>query len=189
MSTPPLIVTRHAALVTVIIERGIAPPDTEVIAHATAEQVRDRHVIGVLPLHLAAECSRVTEIPMALTPADRVAMAAGDLSLERTREVAGAPVTYAVERVPFWWQRGAEIHSGWCDQDRHCRCPQPLEVMPLSEAAQSSVTLAEWWAVWSDSNPDGNPHVAEMALPPEQRALSRRVRIATLGPDRWVTGP
>lgn len=94
-----IIVTRHEALVTVIHERGIAPPDTPVYAHATPEIVRGKRVVGVLPHHLSCECDSVVEIPMALTVEDRAALSKGDLSLDRTREIAGAPVEYRVFRL------------------------------------------------------------------------------------------
>lgn len=124
-----IIVTRHQPLVDLIRERHpeLLDGSPEVIAHVTDPSILDgAHVIGVLPMHLAARCARVTEIPMALTPADREAMTRGDLSLERTREVAGAPVTYvvrpqitarraladmarAVGDSPFDWSMGTDI--------------------------------------------------------------------------------
>lgn len=94
-----LIVTRHAPLVALLRERHpeIIGDDPEVIAHVSdPEQIRGREVVGVLPLHLAAVARSVTEVPLALTPADRASMAAGDLPIERLREIAGAPVRYVV---------------------------------------------------------------------------------------------
>lgn len=70
-------------------------PDVEVLTHATAEDVRGKHVFGVLPLHLAAEAALVTEIPLDLRPEERGV----ELDLERLREVAGPAVTYRVERI------------------------------------------------------------------------------------------
>lgn len=91
-----IIVARHPALVQYLIERGVCPEGTPVVAHATPEVVRHNHVYGVLPLHLAAEAALVTEVPLALTPEDRGV----ELSIERMREIAGEPVTYRVERTP-----------------------------------------------------------------------------------------
>lgn len=56
-----LIVTRHAGLVAWLANRGIVG---EVIAHATAENVAGRAVIGALPLHLAALAESVTTVDM-----------------------------------------------------------------------------------------------------------------------------
>lgn len=97
---PPVVVTRHATLVEYLRETGVVGADVQVIAHVESpEQIRDRRVIGVLPLHLACAAMSVTEVPMQLTPADREAMQRGDLPLQRVREVAGKPQTYRVSRV------------------------------------------------------------------------------------------
>ncbi len=96
---PVLVVTRHPALVEYLRETGVVSESAVVLAHVeTPDQIRDRRVVGVLPLHLASVCQSVTEVPMALQPADREAMQRGDLSLERVRQVAGAPQTYVVRR-------------------------------------------------------------------------------------------
>jgi hypothetical protein len=94
-----IIVTRHPALVQVIRERGIAPEGAPVYEHATPDLVRGKRVVGVLPHHLSSLAARVIEVPMALTLEDRQAMQSGDLSLERTREIAGDPIEYSVFRV------------------------------------------------------------------------------------------
>ncbi|MCR4333015.1 MAG: hypothetical protein NUV34_10020 [Sulfuricaulis sp.] len=91
-----LVITRHQPLITLLIERGIITADARVIAHATADDVRDTDVVGVLPLHLAALARSVTEVPLELTLVDRAAMTAGDLPIERLREIAGEAVTYVV---------------------------------------------------------------------------------------------
>jgi len=59
-----VIVTRHQALVEYIFREKIAPQGTKVIPHATAEEVTGMHVIGVLPLHLAALAAKVTVVEM-----------------------------------------------------------------------------------------------------------------------------
>lgn len=88
----PVVVTRHPALVALLRERGLIGADARVIAHASADDVRGRHVIGVLPLSLAALAASVTEVPLALGPADRGA----ELGIERLRAIAGEAVTYRV---------------------------------------------------------------------------------------------
>ncbi len=63
-----LIVTRHPGLVEVLrADFGI---EGKVIAHATPEAIRGKRVVGVLPLHLAAETQSVTEVVLDL-PADK----------------------------------------------------------------------------------------------------------------------
>jgi len=88
----PLIVTRHLALVELLRERGLVAEGVEVLAHATPEQIRGRHVFGVLPLALAAEAESVTEIPLRLTPEQR----GQELSLATLRQIAEEAVTYRV---------------------------------------------------------------------------------------------
>lgn len=87
-----IVVTRHPALVTLLIERGLIEPDTPVIAHATPEEVTGKHVIGVLPLSLAALANSVTEVPLALTSE----MRGKELDLATLRAIAGEAVTYKV---------------------------------------------------------------------------------------------
>ena len=91
-SAEPVVVTRHPALIDLLIERGIIGCNQTVITHATVNDVRGKHVIGVVPLSLARHAARVTEIPLDLAPADRGI----ELSLDRLREVAGQAVTYTV---------------------------------------------------------------------------------------------
>lgn len=93
--TPVIVVTRHPALVDLLIERGIVARGTPVLEHVDDPGVLDgAHVIGVLPLHLACHAVKVTEIPLAMTPADR----GHELDLPRLREIAGEAVTYTVRR-------------------------------------------------------------------------------------------
>jgi len=96
--TKALVVTCHPALVALLKERGIITGDSDVLAHATAEDVRGRHVVGVLPLHLACLAATVTVVELALTPDDRKA----GLGIERLRAIAGEATTYRV------------IEGTWC---------------------------------------------------------------------------
>lgn len=91
----PVVVTRHPALVEYLTELGVVPAGTEVVTHATAEQVRGRHVFGVLPLHLAAEAASVTEVTLRV-PAE---LRGVELTLEQVRQFAGPLTTYKVSRV------------------------------------------------------------------------------------------
>lgn len=88
-----IVVTRHPALVTLLIERGLIEPDTPVIAHATPEDVFGKHVFGVLPLWLASYAEIVTEIPLALTEELRER---GELDLDTLRAIAGEARSYKV---------------------------------------------------------------------------------------------
>ena len=87
-----IIVTRHPGLVEYLHQTGAISGQEPVVDHITAADVRGKHVIGVLPLHLAAEAASVTEIPLALTPVDRGV----ELSAGRVAEIAGPACTYVV---------------------------------------------------------------------------------------------
>jgi len=91
-----LIVTRHPALVELLQEWGIIEGEPKVIAHATPEEVAGRHVIGVLPLRLAALAASITEVSLSLP----VEMRGRELTLEELRQYAGEPRTYTVREVP-----------------------------------------------------------------------------------------
>ena len=100
MSNKYIIVTRHPALVTYILEARIAPVDTPVVTHVTDDDdVRDKHVVGVqdismdaLPMRLAALAATVTEIPLQIPEYLR----GKELSYHDMKEVAGEAVTYVV---------------------------------------------------------------------------------------------
>ena len=89
------VVTRHTALVTYLLELGLITPSTPVVAHATKQNVIDKDVIGVLPLHLAAWTNTVSEIPLNLTPDRR----GRELTLEEVRACAQPLVKYVVRQV------------------------------------------------------------------------------------------
>jgi len=89
----PIVVTRHPALVQYMVEQGLVKKTVDVLTHVDSpEQIRGRHVFGVLPLSLAALTASVTEIPLDLKIEDR----GKELSIERLREIAGTPATYTV---------------------------------------------------------------------------------------------
>lgn len=89
-----IVITRHSGLVDYLIDIGLIDQNTPVIAHATAEDVRDKHVIGVLPLSLAALAASITELPLALPPELRGV----ELTSAEVRQFGGAPITYVVTR-------------------------------------------------------------------------------------------
>lgn len=90
-----IVVTRHEALVAYLREIRLIDETTPVVAHADPVQIVRQHVIGVLPLWLAALAEFVTEIPLDLPPELRGV----ELTLEQVRQYAGEPATYRVERI------------------------------------------------------------------------------------------
>lgn len=87
-----VVVTRHPALVEYLVEIGLTEPGSPVITHADADDVKGKHVIGVLPLRLAVEAASVTEVEMHLRPDQR----GRELSLDEVRAAAGGVTTYVV---------------------------------------------------------------------------------------------
>lgn len=106
MAIQALVVTRHPGLVQFLIEKGYISPDSEIIEHATADNVRGKHVWGVLPHSLSCLCKSFTEIPMNI-PAE---MRGKELTVEQVREFAGEPQTYVVRTQKAL---ADELHSVW----------------------------------------------------------------------------
>jgi len=92
-----VVVTRHPALMGYLVSEGIAPATARVVTHATPEDITGAHVIGVLPLHLAALAACVTVVPLALTPELRGV----ELDEDQIRALAGPPETFVVKAVPL----------------------------------------------------------------------------------------
>lgn len=94
-----LIVTRHAGLVEWLDRQGIRG---RVIEHATADDVRGQHVVGALPLHLAALAASVTTVDM---PGLRPEQRGVDLTPDEM-DAAGATLRrYRVEEAGELWYR------------------------------------------------------------------------------------
>lgn len=110
-----IVVTRHPALVEYLQEKGLVGEDVEVLSHVSdpENELRGKIVAGVLPLHLAAHCVAVIEVPLNLTPEDR----GKELSLERVREIAGPArawsVASAVDAAWAWEGAGCPSQKLW----------------------------------------------------------------------------
>jgi putative CRISPR-associated protein (TIGR02620 family) len=92
-----IIITRHRPLVDWLAARNIVGT---VIEQATADDVRGKHVYGVLPLWLAAEAESVTEVSMpGITLEQRRRNASGDMSVEEMDAAGAHLVTYKVTRI------------------------------------------------------------------------------------------
>lgn len=90
-----IVVTRHPALVALLHERGIVPAGVKVFAHAGPEDVQGQHVVGVLPLQLAALATEVTVVPIDFSQVPRGV----ELDIDTLRRVAGPAHTYIVTEV------------------------------------------------------------------------------------------
>ena len=90
-----VIVSRHHPTVQYLREQGIAPMDCRVIDHATAADVAGMHVVGNLPLGLAAVADRVTTVALPRPQRDAQGRME-ELDLTAVRTGAGKPETYRV---------------------------------------------------------------------------------------------
>lgn len=90
-----IVITRHNALVSYLIEKGVVDRDVEIHAHATRELVTGRNVIGVLPHSLSALTNTFTEVPLALPQELRGV----ELTVNDIRRYALPIVTYSVSMV------------------------------------------------------------------------------------------
>ena len=90
-----IMVTRHKDLIIYAIELGIITKDTPVYNGVNPGFVKGRHVVGVVPLHVAASADKVTVIPI-MTPAE---LRGCELNLGQLRRYAGKLVTYKVTVV------------------------------------------------------------------------------------------
>ena len=91
-----IVVTRHPGLLEVLRERGVVPQNCEdYYSHVTPELVRGKAVIGVLPLHLAAEADSVTEVALNLPPEAR----GRELTADEVRKYMIGVHTYKVTRI------------------------------------------------------------------------------------------
>lgn len=90
-----LVVTRHPALIKYLQEIGLAEKDTQVISHASKEEVKGKHVVGVLPYFLSCLTESYTEVPLHLP----LELRGKELTLEQVRKYAQEPVTYDVKKI------------------------------------------------------------------------------------------
>ena len=70
---------------------------TPVLSHASAEDVRGKHVFGVLPMRLAAEAAVLTEVSMTV-PAE---WRGTELSLEQIQACNPVLATYMVAKMDY----------------------------------------------------------------------------------------
>lgn len=87
-----LIVTRHQGLVDWLASRGITG---DVMASVTPDDVRGKHVIGVLPLHIAAVADKVTTVSFQCPPDLR----GKDLSPDQLDQLGAVLATFKVSQI------------------------------------------------------------------------------------------
>lgn len=92
-----IVVTRYKGLVDYLLELKLIDEETKVVAHAQVDDVKGKHVLGVLPLWLSCHAGKITEIQLRLPNEKR----GKELSLEEVRFFALSPRTYIVKEISF----------------------------------------------------------------------------------------
>ena len=96
MGNEVIVVTRHPALVELLKEMNIINDEVQVVTHVSdPETIKDKIVIGVLPLHLASLAEEVWTINLDLKPEDR----GKELTLEELREKFAGIERFKVESL------------------------------------------------------------------------------------------
>jgi len=90
-----LIITRHATLVEFLKREGLVNSDVKHIAHATKEDVKGKHVFGILPLWLACHAEKMTEVQLRL-PAEK---RGSELTVDEIEFYYVNPKTYVIREV------------------------------------------------------------------------------------------
>lgn len=112
-----VVVTRHSALIELLKEMGLVDDGVQVIAHATADDVRGRHVIGVLPLSLAVEAAMVTEIPLDIPQELR----GKELTIEQLRLYSSDSRTYVVRKYNNTTMKDSDMNEPVSNADEFDR--------------------------------------------------------------------
>lgn len=90
-----IVVTRHKALLELLREVLWLDERTPVIEHATIEDIKGKHVYGVLPHHLSCHAYDVTEVNLDIP----VELRGKELTLEQMRLYYKGVSTYKVREV------------------------------------------------------------------------------------------
>ena len=93
-----LVITRHDALVKLLREKGFITDSqpTRIISHISKEEeLIDKHVIGVLPLHMACLCASYATVNLSL-PLDKRGK---ELTIDELRKYYRSFDIYSIERL------------------------------------------------------------------------------------------
>lgn len=90
-----IIVTRHPAVEKYIRESDLVPQDTPCYPSVTENFVQGKHIIGIVPMHIAAAAELFTEVKITL----RRGVEPRELSLDELRASVKQVRTYSVEKI------------------------------------------------------------------------------------------
>ena len=92
-----LVVTRYKSLVDYLKQLNLIDDNVKVLPHASPDDVRNKHVLGVLPYWLACHTAKFTEIQLRIPSEKR----GTELRLEEIEFYALEPKTYIVRLTSF----------------------------------------------------------------------------------------
>ena len=92
-----LVVTRYQSLAEYMVKIKLIDKDTKIITHAKIQDVKGKHVLGVIPYWLACHAKKFTEIQLRV-PSERKGK---ELSLEEVEFYSLEPKTYEIREVTF----------------------------------------------------------------------------------------
>lgn len=82
-----VVASRHPALVVYLREIGLIDYTATIHNHVGIGDIRDQHVVGVLPIHMLSYCASVTFVPIP-TPKE---LRGHELTIEQVRQFARPP--------------------------------------------------------------------------------------------------
>jgi hypothetical protein len=90
-----IVVTRHVALLQYLIDNKYVEPDVKHISHAIVDDIRGKHVYGILPNWLACHAGKLTELQLRL-PIEKRGV---ELTLKEIGFYIVTPKTYIIKEV------------------------------------------------------------------------------------------
>lgn len=104
-----LVVTRHKGLIEYLKNNNVINNNTEIISHATANKVKDKNVLGVLPHSLSCLTKSFSEISLNIPPDLRgIELTSKDIEL-----YANEIVTYMVEKAQIILYDNMNLIEDW----------------------------------------------------------------------------
>lgn len=92
-----IVVTRYQSLVEYLKQLKLIDDKTKIISHANVDDIRNKHVLGILPYWLACHAAKFTEVRVRIPVEKR----GKELSLEEIEFYALKPQTYEIREIPF----------------------------------------------------------------------------------------
>ncbi len=87
-----IVVTRHKGLLEFLRNKGLISSDTPTVGHAQLKDVEGLHVLGILPLNLAAKAASITTVDLEVP----IELRGKELSAEQTAQHYVGLTTYRI---------------------------------------------------------------------------------------------